>query len=406
MKPLKKLLDKVRPHFEEEDGRFRLMYPLFEAADTFLFSPGNNTRRAPHVRDAMDLKRMMILVVIALTPCLFMAMYNTGLQASRGMEALVLTDLPGWRYDLLSMLGLSLTSSGLIGNIVYGALWFLPIYIVTVAVGGAWEALFSTVRKHEINEGFLVTSLLLPLTLPPTIPLWQVALGVSFGVVVGKEIFGGTGRNVLNPALTGRIFLYFAYPAQITGDSVWTAIDGFSGATPLGALAVTDVATGMEAIDVTWMEAFLGTIQGSMGETSTLACLLGALFLIVTGIGSWRIMVAMLIGGLVTSTFFYLIGSETNAMFQMSPAWHMVTGGFAFGLVFMATDPVSAAMTDQGRWIYGILIGVLTILIRVVNPAYPEGVMLAILFGNVFAPAIDYVFIQKNIKRRIQRYGA
>jgi Na+-transporting NADH:ubiquinone oxidoreductase subunit B len=382
------------------------MYPLFEAADTFLFSPGDNTRRAPHVRDAMDLKRMMILVVIALTPCMFMAMYNTGLQASRGMEAMVLTDLPGWRYDLLSMLGLSLTPSGLIGNIVYGALWFLPIYIVTVAVGGAWEALFSTVRKHEINEGFLVTSLLLPLTLPPTIPLWQVALGVSFGVVVGKEIFGGTGRNVLNPALTGRIFLYFAYPAQITGDSVWTAIDGFSGATPLGALAVTDVATGMEAIDVTWMEAFLGTIQGSMGETSTLACLLGALFLIVTGIGSWRIMVAMLIGGLVTSTFFYLIGSETNAMFQMSPAWHMVTGGFAFGLVFMATDPVSAAMTDQGRWIYGILIGVLTILIRVVNPAYPEGVMLAILFGNVFAPAIDYVFIQKNIKRRIQRYGA
>jgi Na+-transporting NADH:ubiquinone oxidoreductase subunit B len=406
MKPLKKLLDKVRPHFEEKDGRFRLMYPLFEAADTFLFSPGDNTRRAPHVRDAMDLKRMMILVVIALTPCMFMAIYNTGLQASRGMEAMALTDLPGWRYDLLSMLGLSLTPSGLIGNVVYGALWFLPIYIVTVAVGGAWEALFSTVRKHEINEGFLVTSLLLPLTLPPTIPLWQVALGVSFGVVVGKEIFGGTGRNVLNPALTGRIFLYFAYPAQITGDSVWTAIDGFSGATPLGALAVTDVATGMEAIDVTWMEAFLGTIQGSMGETSTLACLLGALFLIVTGIGSWRIMVAMLIGGLVTSTFFYLIGSETNAMFQMSPAWHMVTGGFAFGLVFMATDPVSAAMTDQGRWIYGILIGVLTILIRVVNPAYPEGVMLAILFGNVFAPAIDYVFIQKNIKRRIQRYGA
>jgi Na+-transporting NADH:ubiquinone oxidoreductase subunit B len=354
----------------------------------------------------MDLKRMMILVVIALTPCMFMAMYNTGLQASRGMEAMALTDLPGWRYDLLSMLGLSLKPSALIGNLVYGALWFLPIYMVTVAVGGAWEALFSTVRKHEINEGFLVTSLLLPLTLPPTIPLWQVALGVSFGVVVGKEIFGGTGRNVLNPALTGRIFLYFAYPAQITGDSVWTAIDGFSGATPLGALAVTDVATGMEAVDVTWMEAFLGTIQGSMGETSTLACLLGAIFLIVTGIGSWRIMAAMLIGGLVTSTFFYLIGSETNAMFQMSPAWHMVTGGFAFGLVFMATDPVSAAMTDQGRWIYGILIGVMTILIRVVNPAYPEGVMLAILFGNVFAPAIDYVFIQKNIKRRMKRYGA
>lgn len=406
MKPLKTLLDKVRPHFEEEDGRFRKLYPMFEAVDTFLFSPGENTRRAPHVRDAMDLKRMMIMVVIALTPCCLMAMYNTGLQAARAVEVMGLSEVPGWRHEVLSLLGLSLDPSGVVGNLVYGALWFLPIYLVTVAVGGTWEVLFATVRGHEVNEGFLVTSLLFPLTLPPTTPLWQVALGVSFGVVIGKEIFGGTGRNILNPALTGRAFLYFAYPAQITGDSVWTAVDGFSGATPLGALATADVATGMDVIEVTWMEAFLGTMQGSMGETSALACLIGAFILIVTGIGSWRIMAAMLIGGVGTSALLYAIGSETNAMFQMSPAWHLVTGGFAFGLVFMATDPVSAAMTNPGRWIYGILIGVLTILIRVVNPAYPEGVMLAILFGNVFAPAIDYVFIQRNVKRRMRRYGA
>ena len=406
MKPLKKFLDKVRPHFEEENGRFRLFYPVFEAIDTFLYSPGTNTLRAPHVRDAMDLKRMMIIVVVALGPCTLMAMYNTGLQAARAVSEMGLQEVPGWRHDLLSLLGLGLDPSGVVGNTVYGALWFLPIYIMTIAVGGTWEVLFATIRKHEVNEGFLVTSLLFPLTLPPTTPLWQVALGVSFGVVVGKEIFGGTGRNFLNPALTGRAFLYFAYPAQITGDSVWTAVDGFSGATPLGVLAVADVETGMGAIEVTWMESFLGTVQGSMGETSALACLLGAAVLIATGIGSWRIMLAMLIGGVATAAFFNLVGSESNAMFQMSPAWHLVTGGFAFGLVFMATDPVSAAMTDPGRWVYGILIGVMTILIRVVNPAYPEGVMLAILFGNVFAPAIDYVFIQRNIKRRSRRYGA
>jgi len=276
--------------------------------------------------------------------------------------------------------------------------------------------IFSVVRKHEINEGFLVTGLLFPLTLPPTIPLWQVALGVSFGVVLGKEVFGGTGKNFLNPALTARAFLYFAYPAQISGDRVWTAADGFSGATPLGALAnadpkalaaATDIeAAATEAIGVDWWDAFYGFIQGSMGETSTLACLIGAGILCATGIGSWRIMVSVLAGGMgMAALFCYVWSSDTNSMFAMSPMWHLVTGGFAFGLVFMATDPVSAAMTNTGKWIYGGLIGVMTVLIRVINPAYPEGIMLAILFGNVFAPLIDYFVVQANIKRRLARSG-
>jgi Na+-transporting NADH:ubiquinone oxidoreductase subunit B len=270
-------------------------------------------------------------------------------------------------------------------------------------VGGAWEILFATIRKEEISEGFLVTGLLFPLTLPPTIPLWQVAIGTSFGVVIGKEVFGGTGKNFLNPALTARAFIFFAYPAQMSGNAIWTAVDGFTGATPLGLVA----AEGMEAltVNVSWNAAFLGQIQGSMGETSTLACLVGATFLIYTGVGSWRIMLAVLIGAFATSTLLYFVGSETNPMFQMNPAWHLVLGGFAFGLVFMATDPVSAAMTESGKWIYGFLIGFLAILIRVINPAYPEGMMLSILLGNVFAPFIDALVIRAHIKRRRLRDG-
>jgi len=244
------------------------------------------------------------------------------------------------------------------------------------------------------------------LIVPATTPLWQVALGIIFGVIIGKEVFGGTGKNVLNPALVGRAFLYFAYPAQITGDSVWTAVDGFSGATPLGALAVTDVATGMDAIDITWMEAFLGTIQGSMGETSALACLLGALLLVWTGIGSWRTMAGVLLGTIAMAGFLNVVGSETNPMFGVPWYWHVVLGGWAFGAVFMATDPVSSAFTNQGKLIYGLLIGVLVVLIRVVNPAYPEGMMLAILFMNMFAPLIDHFFVQANIRRREARYAA
>jgi len=415
MKPLRRLLDRLKPSFET-GGKLEKLFPLFEMADTFLYTPGTVTGRASHVRDGLDLKRMMIIVVVALIPCIVMAMYNTGLQANQAMSQLNAVELDSWRGDIIVSLGLGYDPGSLLSNLIHGALYFIPVFIVCNVAGGFWEVVFACVRKHEVNEGFLVTGMLFPLTLPPTIPLWQVALGISFGVVIGKEVFGGTGKNFLNPALTARAFLYFAYPAQISGDKVWTAVDGFSGATPLGALASADAGqVGMKSItesaaagglDISWAQAFLGNISGSMGETSTLACLFGALVLIVAGVGSWRIMAGMLAGGFGFSLLLWAIGSDTNAMFQMPPWWHLVVGGFAFGLVFMATDPVSAAMTNTGRWYYGALIGVMTILIRVVNPAFPEGVMLAILFGNVFAPTIDYFVVRANIKRRLARNAA
>ncbi len=402
MKILRNILDRVGKHCGK-GTRLHWLHPLYEAIDTFLYSPGTVTRNAPHVRDAMDLKRMMTVVVLALAPCVFMAMYNTGLQANRAIESMGTDPTEGWRMAVFSSLGFEFDSSSILANLVYGMLFFVPVYAVCMIVGGLWEVLFATIRRHQINEGFLVTGLLFPLTLPPSIPLWQVAVGISFGVVIGKEIFGGTGRNLLNPALTARAFLYFAYPIQNSGDAVWTAVDGVSRATPLGAVATAPPEVGMDAIDVSWGEAFLGTIQGSMGETSALACLIGALVLVYCGVGSWRIMVSMLAGGLLAAGLFNAIGSDTNPMFGMTPLWHLVTGGFAFGLVFMATDPVSAAMTDKGRWLYGFFIGVICIIIRVANPAYPEGVMLAILLGNVFAPLMDYFVVQANIKRRKAR---
>lgn len=423
MNPLRRMLGRMKPAFSK-GGKLEKLYPLYEGVDTFLFTPGEVTQNASHVRDGMDLKRMMITVVVALVPCIYMAMWNTGYQANLTLSenlGLRTAALEGWRGVLLSRVGLEFDPNCWLANVLHGAFYFVPVFLVCNIVGGAWEVLFACVRKHEVNEGFLVTGMLFPLTLPPTIPLWQVALGISFGVVLGKEVFGGTGKNFLNPALTARAFLYFAYPAQMTGDRIWriwTAVDGFSGATPLGTLASAKVETGMYAIteaaglDISWGEAFLGTISGSMGETSTLACLIGALILIVTGVGSWRIMAGVLIGAMGLSGLFYWLGtgpvadSITNAMFLMPPQWHLVVGGLAFGLVFMATDPVSAAMTEPGMWFYGALIGVMTILIRVVNPAFPEGIMLAILFGNVFAPLIDHVVVQANIKRRQARNAA
>jgi Na+-transporting NADH:ubiquinone oxidoreductase subunit B len=405
MKPLRRFLDNLHPLFDKR-GKLEKLYPLYEAVDSFLYTPGTVTRGPAHVRDGLDLKRTMITVVVALVPCIAMAVWNTGYQANSAMQAMGTSTVAGWRGVAIGLLGVGYDPSSMAANLIHGAMYFVPVFFVCNMVGGLWELLFAVVRKHEVNEGFLVTGMLFPLVLPPTIPLWQVALGISFGVVLGKEVFGGTGRNFLNPALTARAFLYFAYPAQISGDSVWTAVDGFSGATPLGALAVAGAERGMQAIDVTWSQAFFGTIQGSMGETSALACLLGALILVGTGIGSWRIMVSMFLGGMGFASLLYFIGSPTNALFQMPPHWHLVTGGFAFGLVFMATDPVSATMTTTGKWFYGALIGVLTILIRVINPAFPEGVMLAILFGNVLAPLIDYFVIQTNIKRRLARNAA
>jgi len=403
---LRKLLDRVHPVFDK-GGKLEKLYPMYEAIDTFLYTPGDTTRGPSHVRDGMNLKRMMSLVVVALLPCFFMAFHNTGYQANLAIENNLGTPFEGWRESVLLSLGLGHDPASFLDNFVLGGLFFLPVYIVTIAAGGIWEALFATVRRHEINEGFLVTSALFPLTLPPTIPLWQVALGISFGVVIGKEIFGGVGKNFLNPALTARAFLYFAYPAEITGMKIWTAADGFSGATPLGAMADASVGETIPGlIGYSWWECFFGYIQGSMGETSTLACLLGAALLIAVGIGSWRIMAGVVLGAGVTSALFWLGSSgDTNPLMQLSPWWHLVIGGFAFGTVYMATDPVSAAMTETGRWLYGVLVGVITILIRVINPAYPEGIMLAILFGNTMAPLIDYYVIQANIKRRMARYG-
>ncbi len=515
MKPLRRLLDRIHSSFAK-GGKYERLYPVYEAMDTFLYTPGTVTKGPSHVRDGMDMKRIMIMVCIALIPCVLMAFWNTGYQANTtihnrqmaqkliaaeviqssevglvlqssigrrledniqgislaiankqaaeklaspegqkavnsrikeskddpkkirqdllttyqeertpAIETSVKTALAAdanseidyeaigyerdWRGRFLQWLGFSFDPNSFLSNFIFGGLFFLPVYIVCMTIGGIWELIFAVVRGHEINEGFLVTGLLFPLTLPPTIPLWQVALGISFGVVIGKEIFGGTGKNFLNPALTARAFLYFAYPAQSTGEKIWTAVsvDGFSGATSLGVMATADVNAGLDALNVSWLQAFLGTTQGSMGETSTLACLIGAVILIGAGIGSWRIMGGMLIGAMGLSTLLcYLVGSETNPMFNVSPFYHLVLGGFAFGMVFMATDPVSAAMTQTGKWFYGGLIGVMTILVRVINPAFPEGVMLAILFGNVFAPLIDNFVVQANIKRRLARNGA
>ena len=400
MKVLRDLLDQAEPLFHK-GGRLEKFYALYEAADTFLYTPGRVTEGPTHVRDGIDLKRTMITVVAALVPCIFMAMWNTGYQINSAMQQMGAATTGEWRGIIIDILGIGYNPSNPLANVFHGFLYFFPVFLVCNMVGGLWEGLFAMVRKHEINEGFLVTGMLFPLTLPPTIPLWQVAIGISFGVVIGKEVFGGTGKNFLNPALTGRAFLYFAYPVEITGDAVWVAVDGFTYATPLGAAA----ADGMVAVTntVTWTQAFLGTIPGSMGETSTIACLIGAAILIATRVGSWQIIASMTVATVVCAELLYAIGSDTNPMFQMNAAWHLVLGGYAFGCVYMATDPVSATMTPTGRWVYGALIGFMTVLIRVINPAFPEGVMLAILFGNVFAPAIDYVAIQANIKRRLAR---
>lgn len=421
MKLLRNMLDKVHPLFDK-GGKFERLYPLYEAGDTFLYTPGIVTRGLTHIRDALDLKRMMTMVVVALIPCVLMAFWNTGYQANlilAEMEASGAVPSFDWHHDIHVWLGFGHNPNNFFDNFVYGAIFFLPVYIVTLAAGGTAELIFSIIRKHEINEGFLVSSLLFPLILPPTIPLWQVATGILFGVVIGKEIFGGTGRNFLNPALTARTYLYFAHAADMSGDKVWTGVDGYSGATALGALAaaqpgqfdtVTDtlqsIQTSVGDSSIGWWDAFWGWIPGSMGETSTAACLIGAAILIATGIGSWRIMAGCCIGALGFSSILYLLPSGSNAMFEIAPWWHFVLGGFAFGTVFMATDPVSASMTETGKWIYGVLVGVMTIMVRSLNPAFPEGIMLAILFGNVFAPLIDYCVVQMNIRRRAVRYAS
>jgi len=408
---LRKFIDeRIAPHFHE-GGKLQRYYVFYEMFDTMLYSPADTTRTSAHVRDGIDLKRVMMTVWFAALPALLFGMYNTGYQANLQITEFGYDPIPGWRTDLVVLFA-SFDYTSAAANFLHGAVYYVPIFVVTYVGGFIWEGLFAWKRGHEVNEGFFVTGILFTLILPPTIPLWQVFLGITFGVVVGKEIFGGTGKNFLNPALVGRAFLFFAYPAQMSGDAVWTAVDGFSGATALALAAagdmdfsvgLTGVAASTNGVDLTWMQTSLGGIQGSIGETSTLMIGLGALVLLVTKIASWRIMLGMFLGMVILATMFNMIGSDTNPMFQMPWYWHLTLGGFAFGMVYMATDPVSAAMTDTGKWIFGLLIGAMSVLIRVVNPAFPEGVMLAILFGNLCAPLIDHFVVQANIRRRMRR---
>ncbi|MEZ9143877.1 NADH:ubiquinone reductase (Na(+)-transporting) subunit B [Vibrio sp. 10N.286.52.C3] len=408
---LKKRLEDVAPRFEA-GGKYEKLYPVYEAFATIFYTPGNVNRGITHVRDSIDLKRIMILVWLATFPAMFWGMYNVGhqsvlaLTSSYQLNELASVIESSWRLSWAFGDAQSLMASGWASQMLLGALYFLPVYATVFVVGGVWEVLFAVVRKHEVNEGFFVSSVLFALILPPTIPLWQAALGITFGIVVAKELFGGTGRNFLNPALAGRAFLYFAYPANMSGGLVWVAADGYSGATPLsqwyegGSPSLINNMTG-EAI--TWMDAFIGNIPGSMGEVSSLLIMLTGLILIVMKIASWRIVAGVIVGLVVTSSLLNWIGSDTNSMFSMPFYWHFVLGGVAFGTFFMATDPVSAAFTNQSKWAYGILIGVMTVGIRVLNPAYPEGIMLAILFANLFAPLFDFVVKEQNIKRRLKR---
>jgi len=378
---LREKLDKLKPQFTK-GGKFEKLQSVFEGFETFMFVPDKVTFKGSHIRDSIDMKRTMTVVILALVPALLFGCYNTGLQhfRSTGIEPAIFQ--AGW----------------------YGFLRILPLIIVSYAVGLGIEFIAAQIRGHEINEGYLVTGLLIPLIMPIDVPLWMLALAVAFSVIIGKEIFGGTGMNIFNPALLARAFLFFSYPGWMSGDLVWTdglvagknIVDGFSGATPLALSAAGEISK-----LPSFMEMFIGTIPGSIGETSTIAIIIGAAVLIITGVGSWKIMVSVFGGGLATGLL--LNALSANPYMDLPFYYHFVMGGFAFGAVFMATDPVSATQTEKGKWIYGFLIGVFSVLLRVLNPAYPEGVMLAILLMNVFAPLIDYYVVQSNIRRRLRR---
>ena len=387
MNSLRRFVDKIKPNFEK-GGKFAALQSTFEAFETFLFVPNTVTGKGSHIRDAMDMKRTMIIVVLALVPALLVGMWNTGFQnaLATGLERTVM------------------------GNFWFGFLKVLPILVVSYVVGLGVEFFFAQIRGHEVNEGYLVSGILVPLVIPVDTPLWMVAVATVFAVIIGKEVFGGTGMNILNPALTARAFLFFAYPTYMSGDKVWIEglikgegiVDGFSGATALGQAAVNEpqiLNTNGEVMS--GMDMFLGVIPGSIGETSVLAILIGAAFLIYTGVGSWKIILSVFAGGTFMGLVLNAFGG--NALMEI-PFWqHLMLGGFAFGAVFMATDPVSATQTERGKWIYGFLIGILAIIIRVLNPAFPEGVMLAILLMNVFAPLIDHYVIESHIKKRLKR---
>ena len=389
MKGLRRFLDRIKPDFEP-GGRFGRLHSTFDAFETFLFVPDKTTHSGSHIRGAMDLKRTMIIVVLALMPCLLFGMYNVGLQHFR---AIGVADAALWSCFW------------------FGFLKVLPIIIVSYVVGLGIEFISAQIRGHEVNEGFLVTGMLIPLVMPVDIPLWMVAVATAFSVIIGKEVFGGTGMNIFNPALLARAFVFFAYTPYISGEKVWIAgltkgegiVDGFSGATPLGDAASAVLNHTKEII---WtqggpLEWFLGTMPGSIGETSKLAILIGAVILLWTGIASWRIMLSVFAGGYLMGLLFNLIG--LNAYMDIPAYYHLLMGGFAFGAVFMATDPVTGSQTNTGKYIYGLLIGVMAVLIRVVNPGYPEGMMLSILLMNAVAPLIDYYVVQANIRRRTRR---
>jgi len=381
MKSLRRYIDKIKPNFEK-GGKFEKLHSTFDAFESFLYVPDTVTTKGSHIRDILDMKRVMIIVVVATLPALLFGMWNIG----------------HWHFLALGQ------DTAFWQNFRFGFLKVLPLIVVSYGVGLGIEFVFAQIRHHEVNEGFLVSGILIPLIVPVDVPLWMLAVAVAFAVILGKEVFGGTGMNILNPALTARAFLFFAYPGWMSGDSVWIAgltkghgiVDGFSGATPLAEAAAGHVSQIPSTLNM-----FLGIIPGSVGETSTLAILIGAVILIWTGIGSWKIMVSMIAGGLVMGGIMNVFA--VNPYMEV-PAWeHLMMGGFAFGAIFMATDPVTSAQTSKGKWIFGFLTGVLAILIRVLNPAYPEGVMLAILLMNVFAPLIDHYVVEANIKHRLKR---
>lgn len=379
MKALKNYMDKIRPNFQK-GGKYHYLHSTFDAFDTFLFVPGHVTKKGSHIRDGVDLKRTMFMVVMATVPAMLFGMWNIGYQHSLNAGL----DMGFWE------------------TFFYGFLKVLPLIVVSYVSGLGVEFIFAQLRGHEVNEGFLVSGILIPLIVPVSTPLWMVAVATIFAVIIGKEVFGGTGMNVVNPALLARAFLFFAYPSNMSGDKVWIAgqIDGTTGATPLGHLLTATKPSDLDALPSA-MDAFWGFIPGSVGEVSTFAILLGAVLLLVTGVASWRIMLSVFAGGYLMGLLFNAIGA--NVYMDLPAHMHLVIGGFAFGAVFMATDPVTAAQTNKGKWIYGFLIGIMAVVIRVFNPAYPEGMMLSILLLNVFAPLIDYNVVQANIKRRLKR---
>ena len=400
---LRSINDRVKPSFMPGGAQAK-WFPIYDAIENFIFSSTNKTTNPIHVRDSIDIQRIMVIVWLAAFPAMFFGMYNVGSQTLDYLSLVGSSNTNDWHHVLINLVGYS--SDSFLTKMWVGAIYFIPIYAVTFAVGILWEILFAVVRKHEINEGLFVSSILFALSCPPDLPLWQAAMGITFGIVIGKEVFGGTGKNFLNPALTGRAFLYFAYPSQLSGDKVWIAglsdtgitPEGFSGATPLG-YAAEDGLQGLTD-NFSWLDAFLGHIPGSVGETSLIAIGIALIILLATGVASYRIILGTFFGMIVMSSILNIIGSDSNPMFQVPWYWHFVIGSFAFGLVFMATEPVSGSGTNTGRWIYGALIGVTVILIRVINPAFPEGMMLAILFANLFAPVIDHMVISNNIAKR------